>query len=191
MDKDALFDAAQRGDVDALDAILNHGGDLDFCDEGWLGPPIVLAVNNGHEEAARWLLENGVSVPPTLLATACYSNRLRRRRDADHMMWLIRELLLERDADPNHCGAGEMLPLGCVDDVELARLLIDNGADPTLADGEGGTPLHNAARISDPDLIALLIERGADPLARDDDGRTPLDIAREDGDAEVIAALGG
>lgn len=191
MDEDALFAAAESGDVDALRRLADAGADLDHRGDGWLGPAIVLAANNGHSDAARFLLERGVAIPPSLLAVACYSHRLRRRREPEHLMWLIRELVLERDVDPNYCDAGDPPALCVIDDAALAGFLIDNGADVTVADEEGDTPLHNAARIGDLELIGLLLERGADPRARNNHGQTPADIAREEKAAKLIAALGG
>jgi ankyrin repeat protein len=49
--------------------------------------------------------------------------------------------------------------------AEVARLLLDSGADATLANDNMFTPLHCAAQSGHLDLVKLLLERRADPNA--------------------------
>ena len=55
--------------------------------------------------------------------------------------------------------------------------LLANGADPRVADLEGNTPLHHAARSSDPGVAALLRDAAAELEVRNNDGLTPLGVA--------------
>jgi hypothetical protein len=68
---------------------------------------------------------------------------------------------------------------------------IEAGAEVTLADRRGWTPLHSAARYSrDPEVLAVLLEAGADVNARDKAGDTPLHwAAAESTSTAVINAL--
>jgi ankyrin repeat protein len=95
-------------------------------------------------------------------------------------------LLLERGADPNALSKNEAVrvpPLGTaafVRSVQLARLLLDSGADVN-GRGEGGfTALHSAAQNGDEELARLLLERGADPSLATDDGKRPADYGLRD-----------
>ncbi|GHV12213.1 hypothetical protein FACS189491_04810 [Spirochaetia bacterium] len=55
------------------------------------------------------------------------------------------------------------------------RAAIENGADVNARGGDGGTPLHRAARnIFGPAIIPVLVEAGADMNARNAAGETPL-----------------
>ena len=45
-------------------------------------------------------------------------------------------------------------------DAEVVRLLLDAGADPTISDKDGDTPLSHARRYKYPACIALLEVRG-------------------------------
>ena len=57
---------------------------------------------------------------------------------------------------------------------DLAKLLLDHGADPKLRDHDGSTALHFAAQAHQPELIQLLIDKGAEVDARDNLESTPL-----------------
>jgi uncharacterized protein len=72
---------------------------------------------------------------------------------------------------------------------DVARRLIEAGANVNAAAAGGYTPLHIAASNGSRDMIVLLLENGADPAARCDQEKTPADYARERGHAEVLALL--
>ncbi len=60
---------------------------------------------------------------------------------------------------------------------ELARTLLDRGADWCGMAGGQRSALHLAVAASDIELSRRLLDRGADPNARDAQGRTPLHLA--------------
>jgi ankyrin repeat protein len=62
---------------------------------------------------------------------------------------------------------------------EIARLLIDAGADVNALTDRQSTPLHDAARLRNVKIARFLLEKGAKPDARDKDNKTPLDWCRE------------
>ena len=60
-------------------------------------------------------------------------------------------------------------------DANVARLLLQAGADVNKTDLRGWTALHYAAtRKTEPELIRLLIQSGVDVNGRNVDGETPL-----------------
>ena len=60
---------------------------------------------------------------------------------------------------------------------ELAKGLIEGGADLNAQDKYKWTPLHRAAEYNHPELAKLLIDAGADVNAEDKDKKTPWDLA--------------
>ena len=64
--------------------------------------------------------------------------------------------------------------------TEIVQLLIKNGADVNLKNGDGATPLHSAAFLGRVDVAKLLLENGADVKARNNDGATPMDVLSVD-----------
>ena len=73
--------------------------------------------------------------------------------------------------------------------VDVARLLIEHGADVATQREDGWTPLHLAASWGHVDLALLLIEHGADVVAQDEHGRTPLHRASLGGRVDLARLL--
>jgi ankyrin repeat protein len=55
--------------------------------------------------------------------------------------------------------------------------------------GDGTTPLHNAARANDLGTVQKLLRSGANPSAANRYGITPLSLAVESGNSEIVEAL--
>ena len=91
-------------------------------------------------------------------------------------------VLIQHGADLNAAHGGLAPLLAATRDSwhgrpEAVMTLLANGADPRVADADGNTPLHHAARSSDPGVAALLRDAAADIDALNHDGVTPLGIA--------------
>ena len=104
------------------------------------------------------------------------------------------ELLLDRHADPNvwSSGAIHVQPLhsACAGrHDEIARLLVEHGAEPDRRQDGGVTPLHSAAQNGMRSLCDFLIAHGADPGALTDDILSPADLAERAGHEELAAHL--
>jgi ankyrin repeat protein len=73
--------------------------------------------------------------------------------------------------------------------LDLARALLNEGASVHVRGRDGGTPLHQAAKVSDASVARLLLDRGADIEARELTGATPLYHAIDAGRAGTAALL--
>jgi ankyrin repeat protein len=80
---------------------------------------------------------------------------------------------------------------GTRQDLDLARLLLQRGGDPSRGNDYGWTPLHQAGYGNRRDLAELLLAAGADPtMSARGDGGTPLVAALFWGHREVVGLLG-
>ena len=73
--------------------------------------------------------------------------------------------------------------------VDVARMLVERGADVSAQDKDGETPLHRASSGGRVDVARMLVERGADMSAQDKDGETPLHRALSGGHVDVARML--
>ena len=87
-------------------------------------------------------------------------------------------ILLEARAEPNKGKRNESTPL--INAVarghrDVAKMLLDSGADPNLACADWGrAPLHYIPIAEYNDVVKLLLDFGADPNKVDDLGNTPM-----------------
>src|SRR2546425_8375764 len=119
---------------------------------------------------------------------------LKALRDGDRQ--LFKKLASECPKAGNLRGPGGTTPLMqavLYGDVDSVRLLLEEGADPSIHNEAGATALMWA--VDDLEKTRLLLDRGADVNARSDDGRTPLLIAagvfRENKGIKVLLCCGG
>lgn len=60
--------------------------------------------------------------------------------------------------------------------MDLARYLIEHGADVSAANRDGNTPLHTAAFLGRTELVKLLIKNGARLSQRNHRKESPADV---------------
>lgn len=71
----------------------------------------------------------------------------------------------------------------------LYPLLKVAGADVTIRNARGESPLHRAVRSGDENLMRLLLLDACDPDPLDVDGNAPLHVAARQGDSQLRRAL--
>ena len=140
-----LTQAAVRNDVAALRQLLDDGHQADERDDSWTA--LIWASRAGSIEAIGLLLDSGADVN---LPGSSGDNW-----DATPLQHAILErqpaavrLLLERGAELNRgAGPGSLAPLLLAagdTDPTIVKLLLAHGADPTVEDENGATPLSRA-----------------------------------------------
>jgi ankyrin repeat protein len=158
------------GDVTALKAVLEAGGDLDTLN---LDEELGHAAFFGHWKACDFLIAHGAnpnaSVPDTG-ETPLHGALSKAGRP--YYLHTVR-LLVERGADVH------------------ARTIPGRETGAFMRDvrTKGETPLHRAAAYADAATIGFLLEHGADRDARDAHGASPLTWASEHLRPGAILAL--
>jgi len=97
------------------------------------------------------------------------------------------ELMLDHGAEVDASGRGWMTGTALHSAVsrkrsDVARRLLEAGANANARQSAGWTPLHSAAHNGDLESLDLLLAAGADPSATNDEARSVLDLAQERGD---------
>ena len=94
------------------------------------------------------------------------------------------------NAGDNEFGVTALAWAALLDDMEIAKFLIEKGADVNAKSRDGSTPLHSAAFLGHAEIAELLIQKGADVNPKNHRGETPLDASVVDWETtKFIAGL--
>lgn len=102
---------------------------------------------------------------------------------------------LAQGADVNakngaYSGSWTALMVACANGhIQIANILIENGADVNISDNTGETALMVASANDNLETIKLLIQHGADVNTKDIDGETALMVASQNGHIATINFL--
>jgi hypothetical protein len=100
---------------------------------------------------------------------------------------------LEEGADPNEqepeVGSTALILAADYDQLDAAKILLENGADPNLPDNSGNTPLMGAVFMENKDIVQLLLDAGADPNFENDEGMSAFTYAEDFGYIEIVELL--
>jgi ankyrin repeat protein len=188
-----LLYAARENCGSCVDVLLKHRVDIDLPDPDGVSP-LLLAIMNANWDLAKKLIDAGADVDQwDIFGEAPLFTAIgqRQRIDGGHAsidppnetkgIDLVRQLL-ERGANPNMQlffkpanvrgttntrGATPLIRAAANDDIEVVKLLLEHGADPTLYMADRQTPIHAvlAGRAPEKDaleLIKILHDAGTD-----------------------------
>jgi ankyrin repeat protein len=210
---DDFVQAAEKGDLKAIQLFLNAGIDCNV--QNTVGTTALMAASKyGRTDVVNKLLEQKVSVNAqgqqgmTALMLAAENGQVE-----------IVKALLEKNADPNvedQTGWTALMKAvyrgstGCVEALaarsrqevnrallvaaltghqEIAKILLDNGAEVDSRADDGRTPLMLAAGKGDNDFVSFLLKAGADPTLTDKSGATAASLAEAKGHKDVTEHL--
>lgn len=181
-----LLEATKAGDVAAVEAVLSRGGNVNVRDEDGLSP-LAWAALQGNPRLVEALLRAHADPRTrdneglTPLHRAVQGKGPVEAKQPD----MVRQLL-RAGADPNASSERGVTPLMLVgDNVEVARLLREGGADVSIRDGNGRTALMVSGFSCAPSTTRLLLEAGARKDDRAKNDHSPRDFAREGMERQV------
>jgi uncharacterized protein len=222
----ALMWAASEGNAAAAEILIEHGAEVKAKSKAGF-TPLLFAVRNDHPEAAKVLLDRGAGINDTapdgttalnmavvnayfdlasmLVDRGADPNASDPRGSALHALAWLRKPGSDGAAGVGNVGHAPPLPSGRMTALELAKKLLDHGANPNvrvswkentfgkeggtarnppniqlgrhLLSYVGATPFYVAAKNGDVAYMKLLADRGADPKMTTKAGITPLMVA--------------
>jgi ankyrin repeat protein len=180
--------AVSHGSLQRMRELLALYPSLLLVNASWNELAVEAGAHTGFKDGVRLELDQGA---PCALPTAAMMGMVGHAR-----------ALLAGDPLRIHDHGAHDIPLmsfpaiggGGGEQLEIARLLLDGGADVN-AHKRGQTALHWAARGGQMEMAELLLGRGAEVEARawltlgERQATTPLDLARQGGHAPMIELL--
>ena len=186
----ALEQAAQRGDLNALQPLFAKGANVDARNR-WGATALMFASEAGQLETVRALVEAGADV-----------NAHNQGGDTPMMMAAgggymeIAKLLQSRGADVNavtipsqKSGMTALMFAAINGHVAMIVWLVEHKANLELRTDRGETALVVAAGNKQPDAVAKLLALGADVHARNSYGWGALHFAAQDNQVRSIELL--
>ena len=178
-----LRTAAEQGSISGLKLLLEYGADVE-AHSSTFPCPLQAAASNNQIDSVELLLEHGADI----------NARSGKRGDAlcaaasSHAIDIAR-LLISYGANVNawdydYCPAIS----AAAQNVDMVRLLLDNGADPNTS-GSRHSPLQFAAHWKSLDSLKTLLAHGADVKATRNDFGSALHAAAASGCVESVVLL--
>lgn len=176
----ALFDASAKGDVETVSALLQKDRRLVNA-QYWYQFPIHRAVEAGHAEVVRILLEQGADPGQSRYTYDSWDKLLTKARQMEHVEI---ELLLRSFAEQrfNYQPEFDLLKTAIISrDSHTIQQVIDQYPYlVTASDALGNNALH-----------WCILTRQVDWIKRFVSASTPIDALRADGSSPVLLAVSG
>lgn len=194
-----LLYASQRGALGLVSTLLKKGANPNSCAEAVQGvTPLLLAADGGHEEVALTLLEHGAD--NTVATSDGFTTLMYGARNG------LKALTMALTEGPN---AVERIVINASNNsgftalhfaivkrqLDVADILLRNGADPNAQDANERPPLMAAVAKKDIHGAFLLLRYGANPnLVFNGDGLplpqiTPVSVALFSEEHDIIRLL--
>jgi ankyrin repeat protein len=178
-----LMECARTGAADGVHALLESGADVKAHENKKGQTALMWAAAGGHSDVTRHLVQYKSDI--RAVSAGGFTPLMFAARSGDVA---TARILIEAGADPNEATpvhGNTLLVASAGGHEELALYLLEVGANPNVADENGITPLHHAARngltalngvrydaayrTRPPNMLNLaraLLQAGADPNAQ-------------------------
>ena len=215
--KTALHLAAQRGSAEVITALLRLGADIEAQDSS-KETALVLATKGGHLEALECLLEHRCNVnvkgrfdetplhyasedanEPIMRLLLQYGSDIIAKDRAGKtplMTAVMRKgnskalrFLLAKGSPCESVDVFGRTALHLASDGDIARILVDNGADMNREDRNGQTALAMACFNRNTETARFLIDNGSNIHLQDAFGNAPLHYAVQENLVGVVSHL--
>ena len=168
--------------------LIDAGADIETNDDLGRSPLLVACFSGKFHATVKMLVEASADVRvtdnegETCLTLAAWNGHTET----------VRYLVGLKNVDVNHKAADCRSALHCAVDgkyPDVAKVLIDAGADIEAKNNLGRSPLHWASENGELALVKILVRAGAEVRVADNEGDTCLTLAAYFGETETVRYL--
>jgi ankyrin repeat protein len=188
-----IHDAAKAGNLEQVKQLLAGDRALINTTDEFGRTPLHWACRGVHFEVVKYLVENGADVSAVDVNGIVPLSSVASRAHLEAVTFLIDNgaRLNDRDKISEFTALHYAALKG---QAEVARLLVDRGADVEARDIHESTPLHVAVQAGQTAVVELLLNdtppgNPASVNVQDYDGYTPLQWACDIGNRDIAALL--
>uniref|UniRef100_A0A673L546 Ankyrin 1, erythrocytic a n=1 Tax=Sinocyclocheilus rhinocerous TaxID=307959 RepID=A0A673L546_9TELE len=183
----ALHIAALAGQEQVVTELVNYGANVNAQSQKGF-TPLYMAAQENHLEVVKFLLDNGANQTiPTELMDFCNDKSI----GVTTPEFTRKSVLVTNSVshDPLQTGFTPLHIAAHYENLNVAQLLLNRGADVNFMPKNGITPLHIASRRGNVIMVRLLLDRGAKIDAKTKDELTSLHCAARNGHVRIIEIL--
>ncbi|KAK6528287.1 hypothetical protein TWF281_009533 [Arthrobotrys megalospora] len=193
-----LHKAVEKGWVDGIKLLLEHGADIEATTKKSASTPLILAVKFGHLDAVAVLLDSSATIQ-------CYNNNgmspvlmaaEKGHLDILKLLWdrLGPKGVEEIKDDMNNDGRTAVFLAIKGGHTDITKFLIGNKVDVRIGGDDGWAPIHAAVHHGKDkeglEVVKMLLEEGAHLNTKIvETGYTPLHVAAAKGDVWYVNEL--
>ena len=186
-----LHAAVESGNNQLVRTLLQHGGNPSIQD-GQKYTCLMLACSLGKIDIVRVLMDHGVEIIPSkssgLKSTPLHEAVMANNVEIVETLLSVEPKLLELTDNRKWTALHFACQYG---KPEVAKVLMEKGANIDAQIDIRRTPLHLAAFEGYPECIEHLLEKGADPNIQSEGNWTPLILAAQEGKTRCAELLLG
>jgi ankyrin repeat protein/beta-lactamase regulating signal transducer with metallopeptidase domain len=152
---------SRDGNIDVARLLLENGADVNPKDNKGI-IPLFNAALRGHKDLVGLLVKKGgdVNARGTRITAESIKKKAEKLKKRNLQVFIRKgkKVKMEDIRDINEIMLSEVIARGYTD---IARILLENGADVNAVDEKGKTPLYYAQKYERKEVIRLLTARGA------------------------------
>ena len=138
---------------------------------------LLFAIGISQNDTYKFFLQNGADVYVTNAERENILHAIVYSCDPDRLDYIIKQGYNLDINGRTIDGATPLLLSIALGKPDIARILINNGADVNIPDDEGLAPIHIACQEGNLEIVKLLIEKGADIRSKTKKGNYPIMLA--------------
>lgn len=184
----SIHEACQRGDIDAVRALIAVDPAVVDADDEHHWRPIFHAALWRREQIVRLLIEAGADLAAHDGYVMHYAGEVPNNKAI--VALLIQYGAFEAHVRPTDDLSRQFLAAVFLADLPRVRSLLNRHRHlATVVDGRADQAIHHAARNGDTEIVRLLIEHGANVNAKNTRGHTVLYCAGGHGHVDTLQLL--